>query len=119
LSIVNPSTLLLIERMNLDIFIFLISIFIIFNRFYIINWISIFFLSLTKFYPAILGISIILENKNRKLLTLIFIILGSIPFITYIKFLNGNKKIFISDSQIRSFIKITLILLLMREHGLR
>ena len=37
---------------------------------------------------------------------MIFIILGSIPFIAYIKFLNGDKKIFISDSQIKLFIKI-------------
>ena len=40
---------------------------------------------------------------------MIFIILGSIPFIAYIKFLSGNKKIFFSDSQIKSFLKIILI----------
>jgi trk system potassium uptake protein TrkH len=39
---------------------------------------------------------------------MIFIILGSLPFIAYIKFLNGNRKIFFSDVQIRSFIKIIL-----------
>ncbi len=38
--------------------------------------------------------------------SMIFIILGSLPFIAYIKFLNGNKKIFTSDVQIKSFIKI-------------
>ena len=37
---------------------------------------------------------------------MIFIILGSLPFIAYIKFLSGNKKIFFSDIQIRSFLKI-------------
>ena len=36
--------------------------------------------------------------------SIIFIILGSIPFIAYIKFLNGNKKIFFSDTQIKSFV---------------
>ena len=41
--------------------------------------------------------------------SMIFIILGSLPFIAYIKFLNGNKKIFLSDIQIRSFIKIIFI----------
>jgi len=40
--------------------------------------------------------------------SMIFIILGSIPFIAYIKFLNGNKKIFVSDTQIKSFIKIII-----------
>ena len=39
---------------------------------------------------------------------MIFIILGSLPFIAYIKFLNGNKKIFFSDIQIKSFIKIII-----------
>jgi trk system potassium uptake protein len=41
--------------------------------------------------------------------SMIFIILGSFPFIVYIKFLNGNKKIFFSDVQIKSFIKIIVI----------
>ncbi len=40
---------------------------------------------------------------------MIFIVLGSLPFIAYIKFLNGDKKIFFSDIQIKSFIKILLI----------
>tara|TARA_B100000575_G_C23090894_1_gene628907 strand:- start:617 stop:1612 length:996 start_codon:yes stop_codon:yes gene_type:complete len=39
---------------------------------------------------------------------MIFIILGSLPFIAYIKFLSGNKKIFISDIQIKSFLKIII-----------
>jgi len=37
---------------------------------------------------------------------MIFIILGSLPFIAYIKFLSGDKKIFFSDIQIKTFIKI-------------
>ena len=40
---------------------------------------------------------------------MIFIILGSLPFIAYIKFLSGYKSIFISDVQIKSFFKIILI----------
>ena len=40
---------------------------------------------------------------------LIFIILGSLPFIVYIKFLSGDKRIFLSDIQIKSFFKIILI----------
>jgi trk system potassium uptake protein TrkH len=41
--------------------------------------------------------------------SMIFIILGSIPFIAYIKFLNGNKKIFTNDTQIKSFLKIIIL----------
>ncbi len=40
--------------------------------------------------------------------SIIFIILGSIPFIAYIKYLNGDKKIFFNDTQIKTFIKIVL-----------
>jgi trk system potassium uptake protein TrkH len=49
------------------------------------------------------------DSVSIEITSIIFIILGSIPFIAYIKFLNGNKNIFISDSQIRSFIKIIII----------
>ena len=38
--------------------------------------------------------------------SMIFIICGSIPFIAYIKYLSGDKKIFFSDSQIVTFFKI-------------
>ena len=41
-----------------------------------------------------------------ELSAMIFIILGSIPFIVYIKFLSGDRKIFFSDIQIKTFIKI-------------
>ena len=43
---------------------------------------------------------------------IIFIILGSVPFITYIKFLSGDKNIFFSDIQIKTFLKIILISIL-------
>ena len=44
---------------------------------------------------------------------MIFIILGSLPFIAYIKFLNGNKKIFLTDVQIKTFLKIIIITIIM------
>tara|TARA_Y100000991_G_C21936066_1_gene333008 strand:- start:308 stop:1294 length:987 start_codon:yes stop_codon:yes gene_type:complete len=40
---------------------------------------------------------------------MIFIILGSLPFIVYIKFLNGNRSIFTSDTQIKTFLKVIFI----------
>ena len=40
---------------------------------------------------------------------MIFIILGSLPFIAYIKFLSGDKMIFINDIQIKTFLKIIII----------
>ena len=49
------------------------------------------------------------NSASIEITAIIFIFLGSIPFITYIKFLSGNKKIFMSDSQIKSFLKIIFI----------
>ena len=46
------------------------------------------------------------NNIYIEISAMIFIILGSLPFIVYIKFLSGDKKIFISDIQIKAFIKI-------------
>ena len=46
------------------------------------------------------------NSLSIEISSMFFIILGSLPFIAYIKFLNGNKKIFISDVQIKSFLKI-------------
>ena len=40
--------------------------------------------------------------------SMLFIILGSIPFIAYIKFISGNKKIFLNDIQIKTFLKIII-----------
>ena len=44
--------------------------------------------------------------------SMIFIILGSIPFIAYIKFLNGDKKIFFSVKQVVEFLKVTFFSLI-------
>ena len=46
------------------------------------------------------------DSVSIEISAMIFIILGSLPFIAYIKFLSGNKKIFFSDIQIKTFLKI-------------
>ena len=48
------------------------------------------------------------NNVLIELNSVIFIILGSIPFISYIKYLNGDKKIFFKDTQIKTFLKIVI-----------
>ena len=52
------------------------------------------------------------ENKYIEVTSMIFILSGSIPFIAYIKFLSGDKNIFIKDSQIKAFFKIVFISIL-------
>ena len=49
------------------------------------------------------------NNALIEINAIIFIILGSIPFIAYIKYLNGDKKIFYRDAQINFFIKTIII----------
>ncbi len=44
------------------------------------------------------------NSSNIEIVASIFIILGSIPFISYLKFVQGNKKVFFQDVQIRGLI---------------
>jgi len=48
------------------------------------------------------------QNARIEIISIIFIILGSIPFIAYIKFVKGEKKIFFKDIQIRGLIYILI-----------
>ena len=49
------------------------------------------------------------ENPNIEIVASIFIILGSIPFISYLKFAQGNKMVFFQDVQIKGLIYLLLI----------
>ncbi len=49
------------------------------------------------------------KNSNIEIVASIFIILGSIPFISYLKFVKGNKNIFIQDVQIKGLIYLLII----------
>ena len=48
------------------------------------------------------------NNFYIELTSIIFILSGSIPFLAYLKFINGDRNILFSDSQIKSFFKIIL-----------
>ncbi len=49
------------------------------------------------------------KNHNIEIVASIFIILGSIPFISYLKFAQGNKRIFFQDVQIKGLIYLLVI----------
>ena len=49
------------------------------------------------------------KNPNIEIIASIFIILGSIPFISYLKFARGNRKIFFKDVQIRGLLYLLAI----------
>ena len=44
------------------------------------------------------------KNSNIEIVASIFIILGSLPFISYLKFVQGNRKVFFQDVQIKGLI---------------
>ena len=48
------------------------------------------------------------ENSNIEIVASLFIILGSIPFISYLKFSQGNRKIFFQDVQIKGLIYLLI-----------
>jgi len=53
------------------------------------------------------------QNPKIEIVAIIFIILGSIPFIAYLKFAKGNKIIFFKDVQIKGLIYILIISVLL------
>ena len=50
------------------------------------------------------------QNPKIEIVSIIFIILGSMPFIAYLKFVKGNKKVFFQDVQIKGLIYIFVII---------
>ncbi|MBA1337988.1 MAG: trk system potassium uptake protein TrkH [Pelagibacterales bacterium] len=48
------------------------------------------------------------KSSNIEIVATIFIILGSIPFISYLKFVKGNSKIFFTDVQIKGLIYLMI-----------
>ena len=53
------------------------------------------------------------QNPKIEIVSIVFIILGSLPFIAYIKFFKGDKKIFLKDSQIKGLLYILTISILL------
>ena len=49
------------------------------------------------------------NSSNIEIVASIFIILGSIPFISYLKFVQGNKSVFFKDVQIKGLIYLLTI----------
>jgi len=53
------------------------------------------------------------KNPKIEIVSIVFIILGSLPFIAYLKFVKGDKKIFFKDTQIKGLIYILIISVLL------
>jgi hypothetical protein len=93
LAILNPSTILLIQRLNLDCLIFIIAIIIVYNRIYLINWFLVIFITFIKIFPIALFTSILIENRKRSIKK-IFLILFILSLFSLI-YLYINKEFYI------------------------
>ena len=53
------------------------------------------------------------QNPRIEIISIVFIILGSMPFIAYLKFVKGDRKIFFKDAQIKGLIYILIFSILL------
>ena len=53
------------------------------------------------------------QNPRIEIISIIFIVLGSMPFIAYLKFVKGDKKVFLKDTQIKGLVYILIISVLL------
>jgi trk system potassium uptake protein TrkH len=53
------------------------------------------------------------QNPKIEIISIIFIVLGSVPFIAYLKFIKGDKKVFLKDTQIKGLVYILIISILL------
>ena len=98
LAILNPTTLVLIDRMNFDIFIFLMLVIIALNRVNIFNWFLFLYCFLVKLYPIVAGPFIFIENKKRSLIFLLALIVSFLFITSYFVFIDVEKYSSISES---------------------
>ncbi len=101
LFIFSSSVILAIERANIDIIIFLLTIYISYNKKVFLNYFSIIFAAISKFYPITL-VFIFLFDKNFKkvMLNLFFII--TIILVIYFFQLEEIIKIFNNSKQFKA-----------------
>ena len=89
LALLNPSTMFLMERMQLDSLFYIIIIFTVYNRFYFINWFFGVYFALIKIYPIVILSNIFIENKNRTNQNIL--IIATFLFLSLFIFLFFNK----------------------------
>ena len=90
LSFLNPSSLLLIERMQLDAVFYLTILLITYHRVFFITWILGVIFSLIKFYPVAILATVFLKNKKRNLKNILMILLSLLFLIFLYIFINWD-----------------------------
>ena len=98
LAIFSPISLLLFERANFDLIIFVCAMFIVFNKIYILNWTISFLLMFTKVYPAILLIGVFIENSKRRIKHVFVILFGILVCSAIYLAFNINEYLFLFNN---------------------
>ena len=100
LSFLNPSSMLLFERMQLDALFYLVILLTTYHRVYFITWILGVIFSLIKFYPvAILG-TVFLEDRKRNLKNILIILLSLLFLIFFYMFINWEGYSFMLNNML-------------------
>ena len=99
LALLNPSTMLLFERMQLDCLFYIVIIFTVYNRLYLINWFFGVYFALIKIYPIIILLNVFIENKNRTNKKNFFIFLLLLFSLMYL-FINSEFYIFMLSNML-------------------
>ena len=100
LSFLNPSSMLLIERMQLDALFYLTILLTTYHRVFFITWILGIIFSLIKFYPVAIIVSVFLENKKRNLRKILVILLASLFLIYIYMFINWEGYSFMLNNML-------------------
>ena len=108
--IFSTPVLLLIERANIDVIIFLFISLIALNKNLIFNYISIILITLSKFYPACLAIIFLFEKNYKKIVINSIVFLFIISFFLYFQ-IDEIKKIFTfgSDASAGRYLSFSLM----------
>ena len=86
----NPSTILLIERANIDILVFIVLFIVSYSNIYLINYVLINFIFLAKYYPVTFFINFLIENKKRKINKSIFLLSSALLICFLFLLINHN-----------------------------
>ena len=91
LILFSPPTLLIIERANFDMLIFLMIVLIAFSNSLFLNFIIIIFVSLLKYYPLTLMVNFFIEKKARSIKKILLILSLFIIVVLSLFYLTGES----------------------------
>ena len=101
LFIFSSPVILAIERANIDIIIFLLTIYISYNKKVFLNYFSIIFAAISKFYPITLAFIFLFDKNFKKVMLNLFFII-TIILVIYFFQLEEIKKIFNNSKQFKA-----------------